>query len=321
MYAPFRFSHVLAITIVLMAFLTKVSLVASDAPKTPSVQFLSEKMETLQKSRDPQELESAAILLAKSNDSKCIKSLATVLMSDGFVRRLEPVTSGPNYNVRLRRVIQEIGKSAAPNVETALLDLASDATSHRDDDRLSIVVMAMGEISKPSQKVIAFLESLLGSQKGGLRNIALICLAQLATPESCELIERLIVSDDFPISLKWTWLEYVICKERNKTEIVKLYRRLITNEKLDPEVTEEAIRTLFSFTPPALPGDTSRTPPPRSDASTDVLLEIIGISELVSRMDVKKTTKEDVEIEVRKIRMILRVRKEREDGSKNSKAK
>ncbi len=302
-------------------FLTALSVFGVGARDLSQAQGYSEELlqaiSVFERSRDRNLLESTALDLCASKDPKALEVLTKWLLDPVFVARMDNEEEYKYYRHRLRikRVLLAIGKKGTAEAESALLRLGEDREFTRHVARMDGLIVACGWIKKPSAKLLEFLDSRITKQ-GTYTSIVIDALAQMHTPESCALLEKWFHSADYVGPSRPGWFTETILEYRNDPNIVAFYRRLLSVEIRDERLRNRMIQSLYDYRPldwygrvgyshMLRRGSTAPKPPPRKDASTEVLRELLEIAELTKKLDLSPETREGVQKAVKEINEIL----------------
>lgn len=238
----------------------------------------------LEQSEDEAELESAALFLVQSKDDEALKALVRFLKDEAFLDRLDRSEAhrGHYRFLRIFRVLDAIGALSTEKAQASLLELARHelyqwrgGRPHRH--RYASLIIAFGHINEPSDALLDYLEEQLASPI--LTIHAIISLGQMQSDRARRMIvDRLLAGEG---KLGW-FITYL--RMRNNPNVVALYRRIIesdlqkvTNEQLRNFIIQTIFRPNMEWgAPPVI-----SSAPPREEASTEVLRELLKMADIV----------------------------------------
>ncbi len=272
----------------------------------PSVdRQLGEARRVLQDSDDPCELECVALQLCDRGDEAALRLLTSTMLDPLFVGRLDPGKAYEGYRgyhrtpLRINRVAVALGKVGTPPAEASLLALTKDRAFLDHAARVDGLVEASGWISKPSARLLEWLDTPT-VWRGRDQRLAVRALARLGSRESVAIIEKRLRSDGPSPEDKILWFTSVLVRFRNAPAIVGLYHRVLASGVSEPEVRDTIVQCLFEYDPKEWHGDVepwygSLADLPRpQDAPADVLRELLDVAELAAKLDLPRETKDGV---------------------------
>lgn len=270
----------------------------------------------LQKSRQPEELESTAIALCRSADSKALDVVAAKLLDPDFLARIDPKGDYESFETQRRTtaVVKALGRAGTAKADELLLQLIDNKPFVSNHYRLDGIIDAAGFIKHPSKRLLEFVSS-KAYPGSAFTGTAISTFARIGLFSTHSEIEKRLTSLDYDIVYKLSWLSNDLLPLRNEPPIVKLYGRLLTIDLKDPRLRNRVVQTLFDYRPREWYGQVDEgndpKPPPRKEASTDVLQDLLKISEHALKLDITKDTRQSVEMAKKEIAGILTLREQK----------
>jgi len=266
----------------------------------------------LRDSKDPAQLEAAAVSLCKAKAAEALRNLVPILRDAKFLQRLDSEQDYEDHEdqLRIRSVLQAMGRSPSSQAVQALEEISEDKGFIGDLARLEALIDACGLLEKPSPKLLTFLDS--QAQPGGvMTNRVTGTLARIGSAEACQLIEKRLLSKDYDQSFKVSCFTEDLIEYRNRPGVVGLYKRFLRSDALGPKLREIVVLTLFDYRRLEWYKTAHNAPvaPPRGDASTGVLTEVLECADLALKLDVPQEVKERVKVARKEIEDILAGRK------------
>lgn len=287
----------------------------------------------------PPDLEAAIATLQFSNDSDALaksaiyvcafpwpftsgkRTLMELLKKKEFLDRLDQDTK-PWEKIRLSLVLPALIKELESSTEGAdifLLSLEQNENYSKNAKRLGVIFYAFQYIKSPNQEAIKLLEKYASSWD--FHNLAILSLIRISTPKTLAIVEERMLSPNYTDAEKREWCLNGLAQLRNDPNIVRLYRRLTSSKIMENKFVRNTIaQTLFSSPKhwSSLEKCVDIQPPPaRKNASTQVLLELEKIADIVLQFDLYPETKKDIESAQKEIREILNDRGTKESPTKD----
>lgn len=289
---------------------------ASPAEKEKPLE-LKEAVAIMEKSKDQDQLLKAALALAQSKDPKALDSLVEFLKQPAFLLRLD---SKDDYDfryskLRIEKVLAAIAKIGTQKAEEALIVLGKDQGFFKGpgwDKRMRLLVNSTSEIRNPSEKLLDFLDS-LDKFDDSLWNSIVKALARMRSSEASKRVVKRFSSREFDVGDKLGFC-LVMLTLRDDPTILPVFRKLLSSEIKEEELRERIVLTLFDYRPRDWFSPSSVNPPkppPREQASAEVLKELLELAELALKFGVSDDAKQSVQKAQKEIKEILDKRKEK----------
>jgi hypothetical protein len=244
-----------------------------------------EALRVLRESRDPSELESAALSLLQSDDKGALTALTKFLKDEDFVRRIDDDEAYRHQHytkLRLFRILGAIGALSTEDADAVLLELSQDALYARKPgaatSRYAALLVAAGGLRKPSDALLDFLEEQAARGRAYSPN-AIVSLGRMASDRAQDIVVSHVLSTGrFPD---------LFLTLRNDPNVVALYGRLIVHAETIKNVERRNFIAQSLLRPQFLWGepDAVMSSPPREEASTEVLREVLKIADIVLKQE------------------------------------
>jgi HEAT repeat protein len=274
----------------------------SEGRKDPAAE-LAAALEVLRRTQDPQGLEKAALAVARSKPPEALPRLVNYLLDPVFLCRMDAERDYKKYygfQRSIQRVLKAIGEQDTAEADKALMRLANDENFMAVGEREASIIRAAGEIRHPSRRLLAFLDQ-KATPEEWTKYIAIEALARMRSPDACALIEKRLALPDYEAQTKVCWFIDGLLPVRDSPAIVGLYRRVLEKGVTDEKLRNRIVQSLFDYRPRdwaegriACGGDPQPGPPPRKEASTDALQELLKIADIALNLDLWKETREGV---------------------------
>ena len=283
------------------------------AEDPPELRACADPLGTLEYSDDPDELIAAAQEVCDSLDYDAIDRLIEMVNLPSLQDRLD---NRRDYRTRsipklhITQVLLAVARLPDGLAEPYLGACARDPCLMRRPQRVRALIYASGELRRPSQWLLRFLDE-QGPPGGGDGGVVRT-LARLGTDESCALIEKRLRSPDCGSYAKADWLYQYLAPVRDRPAVVALYGRLMGADIDDDRVREALVRSLFDDRPRA---DYDYSPaeeaePPRWRAfPTAVLQELLPVADSAEKLEVSADAKQAVARARKEIKAVLAHRK------------
>jgi hypothetical protein len=232
--------------------------------------------QVLQASHNPQELQTAALTLARSDNSSDHDLLRESLGSAGFLGRLDSpgdYQASPRKRLRISRVLEGLSTNTAPSAYRVLAYLTHDRTFLMEDERIVALIEASARLRPPPPEFIAFWDR-YSQPDDGFTPVTITALVDNGTEPALQLFEKKMADPGHEDDVKIAWMHSRILPHRNDLLLLETCERLLKGglpERLRPDLVE----SLCDYRPgewfrPA----TAVNPPDRSLASPAARAEL-----------------------------------------------
>jgi len=261
-------------------------------------------VETLKKASG-RELEKEAIWIASSGETEALETLLTYLRDPDFLNRLRTAKRVGEAETYLRtlRILQAIVRNEGSGAERVLLELSNAKNFTKDSWRERALIDAAGYVPGASEKLLNYLDS-----QSDYHFRVLEALARLGSERAAQLAEKRYLAKD---DLHRFYDVIAFIPGRNSPAIVNLYERLISRDYKFPATKDRLVQTLFEYrdtrwyeTETAI-GTRFADPPPRANASTEVLQHLLKIADQVVKMKLSDETNQGVKTARKEVEEIL----------------
>jgi hypothetical protein len=279
----------------------------------------------LRTSHDSEQLEELAISLCESQDPAALELVLCLLEDAGFWARLDSkeVYNYAEKELRLRRVLMAVGKLPPGKANAALLRLTQNddfmrrpaRVSYEMQGRVNALMHACGEVREPSEKLLDFLDS-QAKPGSGYSYLIVPILARMRSPAASRRIEaHFLAAPDNDRSRPY-WFTMDLLPYRDDLAIVQLYRRLLTSDLRDASLRHTMVQAVFDYRPKDWYSPNKieyykriYKLPPRREAATETLEELLTIADICSKLDLNETTRASVLKGRKEIETILEFRR------------
>jgi len=255
----------------------------------------------------------AAISLCQTEDTKNLGSVVEFLRASDFLRRLD---SKDDYDyqpqLRIERILIEIGKLSGAKAENVLLSLGENEVIMAHPRRRDAIVMATGKIRHPSKKLFDFLDAQAKTKSVQVYTVV-AALGTMRSPKALQRIEEWFHTSELHTSSKIGWFTQELIQHRNDPAIVALYERLLKGRIEDRALRSVVVQSLFDYRPREWyePSHIAPPRPPfRREASTEVLQQLLVIADQSVQLDISEDTKEGVRKARTEVEAILKFRQD-----------
>ncbi len=218
---------------------------------------------TLQTSKDPGELVTAAVGLARADDADGHKAVGQSLASARFLDRLDSQQAYDSVrgDLRVARIMKALSGNKAPSARAVLVGLTQDKSFLREPSRAELLIEACAELRPPAPEVIKFWDRYTDPDDSYMNLVVTAVVHNGSTP-ALELFEKYLLDQAYERSTKQSWMRSDVVKHRNDPGLLQSCERLLMKglpEQLDPDLVE----VLFDFKGSWYRPSTAVSPPPR----------------------------------------------------------
>ena len=268
----------------------------------------------LSTSREPSELETALLTLAESREAYAVSLLERFLEEAEFLERLDSKDSYlyKPQDLRIKRVLLAVAKNRGQEAEELFLKLSRNKQFVAEPERLDGLVDNCAWLEDPSDRIFKFLDS-HSSPTSGTATLVMRSLARIGSVEACRLLLKYVQSPEYQEPIKIEWFTTYVLTVRNNPNVVGLYEKVVALRVKSPEFNNTIVQTLYDYRPQKWYPPVRRgypTPPPREEASTEVLHQLLDLAEKALSLPVSEDTRQSVRAAVAEIRGILERRNE-----------
>ena len=273
-------------------------------PQSAHVQQSTKKLaDAIRSSADPEEIERLSIELVKSKESGAINELESLLVDPEYSRRLDPNAKLVALtDLRLYTVLKTLVRARQKESSDLLVKLAKNNQFMSSGVRRSVFFSACEEVQEPSSDLLDILEmQLLPSADP---NSALTAIIWMRSTAACERLHKHINKPDWTPERKRGLFVWDIIQVRNAPAIVKFYEDELRSGVKDDATRNVIIQTLFDYRlkdPDWYPyqaisveANQFPKPPPRVEASTEVLEKLLKLADYSETLNINKKTMESI---------------------------
>lgn len=254
-------------------------------------------LKVLQTSRDPKELQVAAIALARSNRPDDHRDLLSFLRASDFLDRLDSkddYLAASSKRLRISRVLEALGKNQAPSARQVLITLSQDRVFLAEDERIISLLQESKNIRQPPAALVQFWDT-YSQPDDGFTPTTITTLVENGSEPALHLLEKKMADPGHGDDDKVAWMRSRILPHRNDPMLLRSCERMLAGslpERLRPSLVE----VLFDYRPaewyrPA----TVVNPPDRRQASPEAIAEIRKIGQMaLTRVQLTKQQKDAV---------------------------
>ena len=234
---------------------------------------------TLQTSKDPGELVTAAVGLARSDHADGHKAVGRSLASARFLDQLDSQQAYDHVrdDLRVARIMTALSGNKAPSARAVLVALTQDKTFLKEPSRAELLIEACAELRPPAPEVIKFWDRYTDPDDSYMNLVVTAVVHNGSTP-ALELFEKYMLDQAYERNTKVSWMRSDVMKHRNDAGLLQSCERLLMKglpEQLNPDLVE----VLFDFMGSWYRPSTAVTPPPREELTSRARAQLRRIGE------------------------------------------
>lgn len=216
----------------------------------------------LETSKDPYELVSTALTLARSAQSRDLMTLQNSLSSATFLRRLdsEEDYTQPRDMLRIALVLEALSKNRSPEATKTLVSLTSNSSFLAEASRIELLIEALAEVRPAPPEVVQFWDK-YSHPRGVYANLIIKATLDNRTTPAIALFEQKMTDPAYATGTKVAWMQWYVVPHRNDLPLLESCERLLMKglpENLRPNLVEVLFDYKASW---YLPSDSVNAPP------------------------------------------------------------
>ena len=232
-------------------------------------QQLTQAAAVLNSSQDREALESAASMLAASNDPIFLEELGKFLQSGEGLARLDDLDDPSSRTYHLARVLETLERNPSPATAALCLRLLESPDFLADDDRKIFLLPALAAVRPMTEPAI---EVFRITNAEGFYSLNVRLLVKNASPLALRLFEEMILDNETPPQRRVDGMHAGVLPMRTELAVLQSMSRLLGAD-LPRAVRLGAIETVFDYRSREWFGPARQppAPPPWESASTEAL--------------------------------------------------
>lgn len=204
-------------------------------------QWTSERGAVLEVSTSSEDLETAAIELASSDDPEALDALGVFLRRSEFLDRLDEPNSS-NRILYLNGVLRPLVERPSPETARLCLDLVNDPI-YAEHDRKSIVLEALAAVPLMT---IATADAFRRANEEGYFAFNALLLARNGSPVALELFRSMMSDKEVDTETRVELLHKGILPHRTRLPILQMVDAIL-GDSLEEPVAVAAIESVFDY--------------------------------------------------------------------------
>jgi hypothetical protein len=222
-------------------------------------------MEILRTSKDPAQLEQAAVAVARSRDSKAIGQLETLLGSREFLGRLDDLANPQRKLYHLQRVFAALQSNPSPATERLCLKLADDPEFTAEPVRLNYLLGALAAVRPMSERTAELFRK---TNTEGYFTVNGPLLVANGSPRALEVFESMAADGKVDPEERADVILRSIVPCRTSLPVLHAVDRLL-GRRLDSVVQVALLQSVFDYRPKEWFGAERNSPrPPAWDTAS-----------------------------------------------------
>lgn len=250
----------------------------------------------LETSREPKELVSAALTLARSAESADHERLLRPLRSADFLGRLDSENEyAAETRLRIWRVIEALSQNPSPGARGVLVALTQSETFAAEPARVERLIQACAVIRPAPPEVIRFWDEHC-QPDDGFTPLTVNAIVENGTEPALRLLEKKMADPHHAEEDKLTWMRIDILIHRDDLPLLQSCERMLAGG-LPGDLRPALVEVLFDYRPEEWFGDYLKVlPPDRGQASAKALAQLRKIGEFALKaISLTEAQRESVE--------------------------
>ena len=281
--------------------------VAVNTPIQRQAMELAKKVAVLESTKDPAEMERLALALAKSEEPESLNALIAFLKDPEHLAVLDPKPQDNNeFKLRLFPLLQALAQLPPDQANASMVALAEPIFTNKSNNRHLAYIQACAEIKQPSSALLKILDAQVSPI--GCTNTVIATLIKMRSPAACDLLEKYSRGKYFSDG----WFTHKLLLVRDDPAIVAFYEKLLRSDMHPDSLRNIIVQTLFDYRPEEWYDQNKPrlyVPPPRPEASTEVLENLQKIADYCLTLKVTDKTMESIRKGQKEIDQILEFRR------------
>lgn len=241
--------------------------------------------QVLQRSKEPKELQTAALALARSKRPEDHEALLGFLRRTEFLLRLdtpEDYADAAAKRLRISRVLEALATNEAPSARQVIVELAQDSNFLSEEARVDQLIRASAYVRPAPPALVTFWDK-YSQPDDGFSNLTVEALVENGGEPALRLFEKKMADTRHGRDEKIAWLRTEVLPHRDDPPLLNACERLLAGA-LPQDLRPHLVEVLFDYRPDEWyrPASVS-TPPDRSKASAEAREALRRIGELALR--------------------------------------
>lgn len=209
-----------------------------------------DRIKALKESKDPKELLAAGLEAARSAEPADHALLQGLLTSAEFLGRLdskEEYQQAAKFRLRASRVVDALGRNAAPSARQAFVAVCQDKGFLAEDERIIALLQASAFVRPAPPELAKFWDDHF-QPEDGFGPTAVTAMVDNGSPEALALLEKKFADRQFEDDEKLAWMRTRILAHRNDLPLLEWCERVLKGS-LPKGLRPALVEVLFDYRP------------------------------------------------------------------------
>jgi len=203
---------------------------------------LSKEAAVLDRDKDPQRLEAAAIAIAASNDSAAIALLGKHLGERSLLKRLDPAGGV----LHLGRVFRKLAENPSPATAALCVALAENEEFTAEPSRLNFLLNALAAVRPVSDEAAAVFRD---TSQSDYLEVNGPLLAKNASPRALEVLAELFGDEELDAAQRVSIAHWGLLPVRTNADVAAMCARVMKAPELSHKVQIAILESLYDYQP------------------------------------------------------------------------
>jgi hypothetical protein len=215
-------------------------------PLQPQAVDLSKEAALLNSSRNPTQLEAAAIAISTSGNAAAIDQLARHLSQRWFLDRLDPPGGKEIDTFHLGHVFQAVETHPTAASEALCVNVASSADFVSLPERLNLLLPALAAVRPTSQ---AAADVFRQTNHTGFAEVNGPLLSHNGSQRALQVLAELLADQTIDVEQRVSIAHWSLLPLRTSTDVLAMCSRVLSTPDLSGEVRTAVEESLFDYQP------------------------------------------------------------------------
>lgn len=207
-------------------------------------------LNVLQTSKDSKELLKAALVLARSKESRDHAALLEYLRRADFLNRLDSAEEYGNAaakRLRISRVIEALSMNDAPSAHSTFTALTRDAVFLKADQRIDELIRFSAGIRSTPEALVSFWDK-YSQPDDGFSNLTIKALIENGTAPAMEVLEQKMADPRHEEEEKIGWMRGFFVAHRDDLFLLRSVEKMLQG-KLPVQLRPHLVEVIFDYKP------------------------------------------------------------------------
>ncbi len=244
--------------------------------------MIANSVNTLQTSKNPDELVAAALSLARGSDAEGHAALTKQFQSAEFYDRLDSNEAYGDFGspLELNRILLALAENKSESAVKVLIGLSQSSVYLAVNRRITMLITACAGLRPAPPEIVRFWDAYSQPEKGFVpRTVS--ALVVNGSPPALALLEKKMGDPRYESEDQIDWLHGPILEHRSDAPLLASCLRMLKGQMPD-ELRPALVETLFDYRPQEwFPGKRSvvPAPPPPGKISREAVVQMRSIGE------------------------------------------